>query len=491
MNTLFGCYMRDYAEVLEERFSSPQWREVVASGLPERLARRRPVPPEGNSPAEVAVDYLCSHNGHVVRKLIADGERDEEVLLDRLSRWPETYAQSPCPITFLGLCLTYACNAQPKCVYCNQCPTPELLADGDWRRVIEDAAKNPPQGGTFIYMTGGEPLLLGNRLYGEGGLIEFATRLGCAVNLNTNGLLITPEVALRIVGSGLARLHLSLDSADPDVHDALAGASGRHAAVLQALMDLQIARELLGANHPVIHINCVLTKYNAFGFPRLLEKLLRMKRVRSPGASGPWRADPHFRDLGVHLIPVGGAENAGRRLSRNEVVRFYLLTWLEAASVWEQYQDEVGVPPDERLDFGNWAFFASAYHRVRHRGSLEDYAIACEDGEYGRLALMSRCYIVPTQGFVLPDGSQYWCGAHSVARPKPLGNVKTGGVSQNIAANLPELERLPGPHCRNCATATLFLNQTIELNLRTRIGLWLKEAEEIGKTLTNDQLGFE
>jgi sulfatase maturation enzyme AslB (radical SAM superfamily) len=228
---------------------------------------------------------ICAaHNGHVVRKLIADGERDEDVLLDRLSRWPEAYAQSPCPITFLGLCLTYACNAQPKCVYCNQRPTPELLSDGDWRRVIEDAAVNPPQGGTFIYMTGGEPLLLGNRLYGDGGLIEFATRLGCAVNLNTNGLLITPEVALRLVGSGLARLHLSLDSADPDVHDALAGASGRHAAVLQGLMDLQIARELLGANHPVIHINCVLTKYNAFGFPRLLEKLLRMKRVRSPGS---------------------------------------------------------------------------------------------------------------------------------------------------------------------------------------------------------------
>jgi hypothetical protein len=83
---------------------------------------------------------------------------------------------------------------------------------------------------------------------------------------------------------------------------------------------------------------------------------------------------------------------------------------------------------------------------------------------------------VPTQAFVLPDGSQYWCGAHYVARPHPVGNVLEGGLMENTRAALAEVEGFPGPYCANCATATLFLNQGIEGTLGKKVDAWIQEA---------------
>lgn len=470
----FEQYLPERSRALRERFLSSEWQAALTSGAVRQALASMRHPPPDPSPDAAVVGYLCSLNENAVRAKIAAGERDRELLLNELGRWPSPYDANPCRFTFLGLCLTYSCNLQPRCRYCNQRPTSELLSDNDWRRVIEQAASG--DGGPYVYLTGGEPLLFGQRLYGPGGLITFATQLGSPVNVNTNAVLIDPETAVLLVASGLSRIHISLDSADPQIHDDMSGAPGRFAVVVRAITDLQIARELLGANHPIIHINCVMTRRNAQGFPALLDMLLRMKRVRTPGARGPYRADPHLRDLGVHLIPVGGAENIGRRLSAHEVITFYQETWHKAAEVWERYQSEIGVPSDERVDFDNWAFFTSAYKRVRHAGSLAEYARACEAGEYGRLALSGRCRIVPSQAFILPDGSQYWCGAHSVARPTPVGNVLESGLVANIAHSIGDLNHLPGSHCRNCATATLYLNQAIEQALSARISAWIEEA---------------
>ncbi|MGQ9524282.1 MAG: radical SAM/SPASM domain-containing protein [Armatimonadota bacterium] len=476
MTHTFKHYLPERARILQQRFQSAAWQTVARGGMLRQAEAGMLHPPGDPSPDAVVVDFLCAVNEHAVRARIANGERDAQVLLEELSRWPSPYDARPCGFTFLGLCLTFSCNLRPKCLYCNQRSTPHVLGDSDWRRLIQQAVSD--SGCPYVYLTGGEPLLFGRRLYGRDGLVAFATRLGCPVNVNTNAMLIGPEVALQLVASGLSRMHISLDSADAAVHDAMTGGDGRFARVVQALTDLQIAREVLGVNHPIIHINCVMTRHNAPGFPALLRMLLHMKRMRTPSASAPYRADPHLRDFGIHLIPVGGPENANRRLSAHEVVEFYRETWTRAAEVWELYQDEIGVPASERIDFDNWAFFTSAYKRVRHGGTLADYARACEDGQYGRLALGRKCYIVPSQAFVLPDGNQYWCGAHTVARPDPVGNVLRSGLVANIARKIKEIGRLPGPHCRNCATATLYLNQAIEAALLGRIAMWIKEADQ-------------
>ncbi len=478
----FTCFLPDQAERLRRRLDSPPWRAVLRSGLLEE-ARARCLPaPSEPAPDRLASEYLLARNEGAVRARIAAGERDRDALIAALSQWADPPA-APCPsceggpadaapnplpgLSFLGLCLTWACNACPRCSYCNQRPTPRRMRLADWKRVITEAAHSGAR--PYVYLTGGEPLLWRHRLYGAEGLIRHAAGLGCPANVNTNALLLTPATAVHLAASGLAKIHISLDSADPAVHDRLAAAPGRWARAVAGIENLLIARELLGSQRPIIHLNCVLTRANAGGYPELVRWILRAKKQRTEGHAGKWRGDPAFRDLGAHLIPVGGPQNAGLRLSPAEVRRFYQETWAQAGAVWDAYQEERGVPAEDRVAFSDWAFFASAWFRVRQQGGLDDYAEAAAAGDYARLALGPRCHIVPTQAFVLPDGSQYWCGAHYVSRPEPVGNVLHSGVMANIRGALGQVERLPGPHCRNCATATLFLNQGIEAALAKKV----------------------
>ena len=112
--------------------------------------------------------------------------------------------------------------------------------------------------------------------------MSFATQLGSPVNINTNAVLLTPQVALQLVKVGLARLHISLDCVDRQAQGQLFQTPERMDAVLKAIYNLQIAREALGGDHPHVHINCVLTVRSLFEFPDLLRFLLEIRQVPSP-----------------------------------------------------------------------------------------------------------------------------------------------------------------------------------------------------------------
>ena len=90
---------------------------------------------------------------------------------------------------------------------------------------------------------------------------------------------------------------------------------------------------------------------------------------------------------------------------------------------------------------------------------------------------MERCYVAPTQAFVLPDGSQHWCGAHAIRRPAPLGNVTEATLRDNIRANISRLAEYPNALCTGCAGATCAINQAAERNLRSQVSEWLEERQ--------------
>jgi MoaA/NifB/PqqE/SkfB family radical SAM enzyme len=318
--------------------------------------------------------------------------------------------------------------------------------------------------------------MLGESVWGDDGLVAFATERGCAVNINTNAALITPRAALQFVKLGLAKLHISLDSADPEVQGELFQGRERVEAVLRGLLNVQVALELLGARHPVTHINCVLTRRNLFQFPELLRFILEIRQVRSAGFEGKITSDPAFADFAFHLIPVGGRENAFLRPTEAEWKRFYTETWAEADHVWQLYQAEIGVPEEERRTLAQQVPFANPYQRVDHQMSLDDYCEQASCGVYWQGALTERCYLAPTQAYVLPDGSQHWCGAHAIRRPTPLGNVLQTGIRANIRRNLDRLSELPGVFCSNCAGATCVINQAMERSLYKQTAEWLREC---------------
>ncbi len=469
-----------HAATLGAVLSSAPWQEALTSGALEAAARALTAPPATANVFSTPVDQLKAINEPRVREMIASGERDEERLLETLGTWPDTWPREvPLRLSFLGLNLTLACDMSPRCVYCNQRPVSQRMTADDWRRVIEEAADQEGDG-PYLYLTGGEPLTLGEDLWGPAGLVRFATRAGAACNLNTNALQLTPEVALGLVSAGLGRIHISLDTHLPRVQNTICRQTGRWERVMAGLHNVQIAKALLGVSHPVIHINCVLTRLNADGYPEFLRLLLSMKPRPVEGRSS---------DLDMHLIPVGGEANAHLRLTQEGYVRFFTDTWEQVEQVWAEYQEECELQAGDRGPLHQQVPFLSPYHRVRQDGDLRQWARGAGAGRPGTLAATRRCYVAPTQGFVLPNGDQHWCGGHATSRPEPLGNVLHRSVRESIMAGLPALRHLPGEHCHTCAGATLAINQTVESRLREAISGWLNPEQDQGEE--TPQPGFE
>ena len=454
-------YAPEHRAELEHLWSSDGWREVRDSGLLEQTCQRRLEPGETKDFIGTVVDQLLAFNEGVARDAIAAGEADEARLFAQLSRWPAGLEGRRPEISFLGFNLSYKCNFDPRCIYCNQPDVPATVDVEDFKQIVEAATDSAAGKGPYIYITGGEPLLLEEQVWGDEGLVAFATRRGAAVNINTNASLITPEIALRFIGGGLAKLHISFDTADALVQDELWGGGGHVQRVLEGICHIQLAREAVGVTYPAVHTNCVLTNRNAAMLPQLLACLLGKRKRLSD------RKDPLFDDLFPHVIPVGGAENDHLRLSEDEWTRFYEETWPSVVFEWDEHQAQLGIAPEDRMALSGP--FNSPYLRVDHRGGLAALASVAAHGRYGELALSEHCYVAPTQSSFTPDGQQFRCGSHAVRRILPIGTVD-GELYENIRQGVDDLEQLPDTEsCYGCALATLYINQTVETRLRKKL----------------------
>ena len=472
----FTHYQQLHRERLQILVQKPEWQAILSRDNALKQWRSEVItPPPIPAQQAKANEYLRERNSKRVKKLLREGVTDEKLLMDAVGDWETALAGDDLfPIVFLGLVVTLDCIFLPRCLYCNQTWLPRRLTIDDWKALLTEASEPVPP---YVYITGGDPIPMGAEVWGDDGLVSFATKLGSPVNINTNAAVITPQVALQLVKVGLARLHISLDSIDPEVQGQLFQGHDRLESVLSGIYNVQIAREILGVNHPQIHINCVLTARNMFQFPDLLRFLLDIRQVRSSGFEGNIQNDPTFRDFAFHLIPVGGSENTFLLPTAAEWKRFYTETWMEAEQVWQDYQTALGIPGDERKPL-EWHFpFASPYLRAEHDMSLNEYCELAAQGSYWQGALLDRCYVAPTQAFILPDGSQHWCGAHAIRRPPPLGNVQGSTLRANIRANIKRWAEYPNDYCTGCAGATCVINQAAERNLKKQVAEWISKGD--------------
>lgn len=480
---LFDKYRSTHALRLRALSEECAWQQALAGGALEEARRNLLTPRKTASVFALPVAQLKACNEAAVRERIQAGEKNEESLVRTLGIWPRRWPSDlPVRLAFLGLNLTQRCDMQPRCVYCNQRPIAESMAVEDWRAVLRSLAVGEGPG-PYVYLTGGEPLLLGDDLWGPAGLLRTTHAAGAACNLNTNALALDPRAALGLVSAGLGRVHVSLDTHRPELQDELCSGAGRWAQVLRGIGNLQIARELLGVDHPVLHINCVLTGRNADDFPEFLRFLLSLKPRPEEKIGG---------DFDMHLIPVGGEQNQDLRLSADEYVRFFTDTWERGEAVWQEYLAAEGVADDQRGPLHERVPFMSPFHRVAQRGDLREWAEAAARGLPAALALTERCYVAPTQGFLLPDGSQYWCGGHATARPQPLANVREASVHENVRRAIGEVRCLPGPHCQACPGATQAINRSVENALRQSVREWLSPQDSAeSPTEEPSERGFE
>jgi MoaA/NifB/PqqE/SkfB family radical SAM enzyme len=151
--------------------------------------------------------------------------------------------------------LTYACNL--RCDFCAFWRRPsggaERPLDVDGFRRVADALA--AEGSLVISLEGGEPFLREDL---EEVVATFA--LHHRPMVYTNGTLVTPGRARRLFDAGLWQAAVSIDYADPALHDRRRGAAGTHARALEALDFLKDAAPHGGAQ---VHAFTVLMRDNA------------------------------------------------------------------------------------------------------------------------------------------------------------------------------------------------------------------------------------
>src|SRR5580658_4280571 len=155
--------------------------------------------------------------------------------------------------------LTMGCNL--RCIHCRASATelssPSDLSTQAARDIIDEIATISSP---ILVLSGGEPLFRSDIFQ----LARYGTDKGLRVALATNGTLVTKHVARMIVDSGVKRVAISLDGADPLTHDTFRGIPGAFDAAITGFRNLKD----LGMS---VQINTTIARHNAHQLPDVLE----------------------------------------------------------------------------------------------------------------------------------------------------------------------------------------------------------------------------
>ena len=105
----------------------------------------------------------------------------------------------------------------------------------------------------MVVLTGGDPL----KRWDIYDLIDYATRSGLKVSMTPSATpLVTKNALARLRDAGVSRLALSLDGADPRIHDRFRGVPGSFVRTLEIMSDARALGMPVQINTTVTPANC-------------------------------------------------------------------------------------------------------------------------------------------------------------------------------------------------------------------------------------------
>ena len=150
----------------------------------------------------------------------------------------------------MDLALTYGCNN--NCAHCYNEPGrgKQPLTPEQWKQVLDKLDKIAIP---HVVFTGGEPTILPFLP----DLVSYADQLGIVSGLNTNGRLMrNEELTEKLAAASLDHVQVTLESVDPEIHDAMVGAKG---AWEETVAGIRMAVK----HHIHINTNTTLLTHNA------------------------------------------------------------------------------------------------------------------------------------------------------------------------------------------------------------------------------------
>mgnify|MGYP000844952488 FL=1 len=187
-----------------------------------------------------------------------------------------------------------------KCAHCyadaGESEAEGVLSTEEAFSVIDQIAA---VGRPVVVLSGGEPLLREDIFE----IARYGTERGLVMAMGTSGYLLDAETARRLAASGVRSVAISLDSADPDTHDAFRGVPGvweRAVAAIGHCLEAGLAVRInMTVMRPVLaDVEGVLALGESLGvrdyqifFP------VETGRGREPGQGGPREYEDLIRDI--------------------------------------------------------------------------------------------------------------------------------------------------------------------------------------------------
>ncbi|MFC1807243.1 radical SAM/SPASM domain-containing protein [Candidatus Omnitrophota bacterium] len=220
--------------------------------------------------------------------------------------WPEKFHTGEFPL-FLDIEVTSACNL--KCPFCATTFRSNKIKKGfisfdTVKKIIDEGTENNLYGVKFNIR--GEPLL--HPQIHE--FIKYAKKKGLIdVYFNTNAVLLTEEISIKLIDGGLDRISISFEGYTKDVYERhRVGAS--YEMVLSNIENLQSLKKRLGVQHPRVRIQTVmfpeleptLEEYKRFWIQRADEVgFLDYKemKVKKKGIAYPWACPQIWQRMAI------------------------------------------------------------------------------------------------------------------------------------------------------------------------------------------------